>query len=173
MIKFFEWETNTRMVELYDSYPSIRGRKRYTPNDSFFVQFVIKMRSLRIWSWKRFTMNRVKSFKWMTNAQMVELYDLYPNNRGKSVIHQTIPSSSYLLWKIFNRLIKFWTNDRYSNGRAIQLVSKYSGEKFVYTKLFLFHQTYYEKYLIEFIIIWVCDVKRSRFNCETVNDARA
>lgn len=64
------------MVKLYDMYSNTRIRKRYTPNYSFFVQFVVKMKLLKI---------RIG--------------------------------------------LEFLKDDEHSNGPAIQLVSKYSGNK--------------------------------------------
>lgn len=59
--RILEWSSYTAHIQVFE------GRKRYTFNYSFFVRFVMKIRLLKIWLWKRLNMNwvRILSRRWM------------------------------------------------------------------------------------------------------------
>lgn len=68
-------------------------------------------------------MNRVKSFKWMINAQMVELYDLYPNNRGERVIYtKPFPLHHIYYGKYLINLLNF---EQMTDTRMVEVYNSY------------------------------------------------
>lgn len=86
-------------------------------------------------------------FKWMTNTQMVELYNSYPNTQGKEWYTLNCSFFTQLIVKVFDMIKVFWVEDEYSNGRAIRLVSKYSEKKRYTPNYSFFNHFNYKKIL--------------------------
>lgn len=79
----------------------------------------------------------------MTDARIVELYNLYPITQRKMGYTPNI-SFFILYMKGLDMITIFLMECEYYNGRVMQLVFKCSRKKVVYTKSYLFHLIYYE-----------------------------